>query len=153
MWDYLVQLWRLAWAPQGFGRFLRYCLVGSSGVIIQLGILWWLRHFEILGKLRAAAVAVEGAIINNFLWNELWTFRDRTRGCQAFRDRLRRLVSFTVVCGVGALMQLAIIWGFAIQLRWSYLATNLFAIVLVTFWNYGFNTSSTWMKGSHAATP
>jgi len=69
MWDYLVQLWRLAWAPQGSGRFLRYCLVGSSGVIIQLGLLWWLRHFEGLGKLRAAAVAVEGAIVLVTFWN------------------------------------------------------------------------------------
>ncbi len=142
--DYLVQLSHLVTGASGWARFLRYCVVGSSGVLIQLALLWVLRHFELLGKLRAAGVAVECAILNNFLWNELWTFRDRTVGARHFTARLRRLASFNAVCAAGAAFQLAMVWGLAIQWGWSYWATNLLAIVLVTFWNYGLNTSWTW---------
>jgi len=154
MQDYLLQLWRLIWVPTGFGRFVRYCLVGSSGVVIQLAVLWWLRHNELLGKLRAPAVAVECAIINNFLWNELWTFCDRTQGARRLRDRLRRFASFNLICSVGAVMQLGIIWALAIQRHWNYFTSNLLAIVLITFWNYGLNTTRTWTQtASGAETP
>ncbi|MBI3455359.1 MAG: glycosyltransferase family 2 protein, partial [Candidatus Rokubacteria bacterium] len=74
--DYLWQLWCLVWAPSGFGRFVRFCLVGSTGVVVNVGVLWWLRGSGMLSTLWAGAVAVECAILNNCLWNEIWTFRD-----------------------------------------------------------------------------
>ncbi len=60
------------------------------------------------------------------------------------RDRLRRFINFNVVCGIGALINLGLLWLFAIRLRWHYLAVNLFAIGAVTLWNYGLNTTRTW---------
>ncbi|MBI3321594.1 MAG: glycosyltransferase family 2 protein [Candidatus Omnitrophica bacterium] len=142
--DYLEQLWRLAWAPTGFGRFVRFCLVGSTGVIVNMGILWGLKSTELLGTLRAGAVAIECSIINNFLWNELWTFRDRSRMSQRLRERAWRLGHFNLICGVGALFQLGMLWALAVKLRWHYLLANLLAIIVVTFWNYGLNTTWTW---------
>ena len=115
-------------------------------MLIQLSVLWWLRSFEGLGKLRAPAVAFECAIVNNFLWNELWTFRDRTHLSRRLRDRFQRFASFNVVCGVGAALQLGMVWLLAIRLRWPYLFTNLLAIGVVTLWNYGLNTTWTWTK-------
>ena len=144
--DYLAHLGRLAWDPQGFGRFLRFCLIGGSGVVVNMGILWWLKSHHILGTLRGGAVAIECAIVNNFLWNEVWTFRDRSRLSPRLRDRLRRLAHFNVICGVGAAMNLAMLWGLSIKLGWHYLLANLLAIVLVTCWNYGLNTSWTWTQ-------
>ena len=146
MGDYLAQLWALAWAPTGFGRFLRYCLVGGSGVVVNMGVLWWLKSSGTLGTLRAGAVAIEASILNNFLWNEIWTFRDRSRLRPALRDRLIRLANFNGICGVGAGLQLAILWALAIQLGWHYLFSNLLAIGVVTFWNYGLNTTWTWTR-------
>ena len=144
--DYLQQLWRLAWAPSGFGRFLRFCLVGSTGVVVNMGLLWWLKSSGVLGTLRAGAVAVECAIVNNFLWNEIWTFRDRSRLQPRLKNRLWRFATFHVVCGIGAVFQLAILWGLAIRLQWQYLVANAVAIALVTLWNYGWNTTWTWTQ-------
>jgi len=142
--DYLRQLASFFWEPAGFGRFVRYCLVGGSGVIVNMGMLWWLHGIKSLGTLRAGAVAIECAMVNNFLWNELWTFRDRSLLQPGLRDRLRRFINFNVVCGIGALTNLGLLWLFAIRLRWPYLPVNLFAIGAVTFWNYGLNTTRTW---------
>ena len=148
--DYLQQLWKLAWSPSGFGRFVRFCLVGATGVVVNMGIFWWLKASGMLGTLRAGAVAVECAILNNFLWNELWTFKDRSQGAPRPADRLRRLAHFHLICGVGAAIQLAILWALSIRLGWHYLVSNAIAIGLVTFWNYGLNTTWTWTKLSHA---
>ncbi len=144
--DYLAQLWRLAWEPTGFGRFIRYCLVGATGLLVNMALLWWLKSTERLGTLRAGAVAVEAALVNNFLWNELWTFRDRASAHPRLRARLRRFVNFNVICGVGAGLHLGVLWALAIQLSWHYLLANLLAIALVTLWNYGLNTTWTWTR-------
>ncbi len=146
--DYLRQLASFLWEPAGFGRFMRYCLVGGSGVVVNMGVLWWLKGSGALGTLRAGTVAIELSILNNFLWNELWTFRDRSHARPGVRDRLVRLVQFHLVCGIGAVWQLGILWGLAIQWQWHYLLANLMAIVVVTLWNYGLNTTWTWTRGS-----
>lgn len=144
--DYLVQLWRLAWAPTGFGRFVRYCLVGATGVAVNMGVLWALKSSHTLGTLRGGAVAVWLAMVNNFLWNEVWTFRDRSRLHPRLRERLARLVNFHLVCGAGAAIHLGLLWVLAVKLEWHYLLANVIAIVLVTLWNYGFNTTWTWTR-------
>lgn len=151
--DYLRQLVSFVWEPEGFGRFVRYCLVGGSGVAVNMGILWWLKSSGALGTLRAGTVAIEASILNNFLWNELWTFRDRSREHPGLRDRLVRLAQFHLVCGVGAVWQLGLLWGLAVHWQWHYLMANLIAIVMVTLWNYGLNTTWTWTRlgASHMA--
>ena len=146
MGDYLAQVWQLIWRPTGLGRFVRFCLVGSSGVVVNMGILWLLKSSGTLGTLRAGAVAVECAIINNFLWNEVWTFCDRSQAHPRLRDRLRRLAHFNVICGVGAAFQLGILWALAIKLHWHYLLANLLGIAVVTLWNYGLNMTWTWTR-------
>ena len=148
--DYLLQLWHLAWAPTGFGRFARFCLVGTSGVVVNMGLMWWLRGSGLLETLRAGSVAVECAILNNFLWNELWTFKDRSRFAPRLSSRLWRLAHFNLICGVGALFHLAILWTLAIRLGWNDLFANAIAIILVTFWNYGLNTTWTWTRLAQA---
>jgi len=143
--DYLRQLASFLWEPAGFGRFVRYCLVGASGVVVNLGVLWFLRSDDTLGKLRAPAVAIESAVVSNFLWNELWTFRDR-RLSRRVRDRLWRFLGFNVICAIGAAIHLVIVWALAVRGHWYYLPTNLLAVGIVTLWNYGLNTTWTWTR-------
>lgn len=144
--DYLQQLWHLVWAPNGLGRFVRFCLVGSTGVVVNMGVFWWLRGSGLLDTLWAGAAAVESAILNNFLWNEIWTFRDRSALRPQLRDRLSRLVHFNLICGVGAAFHVAILWWLATKLDWNYLLANLLALAVVTLWNYGLNTTWTWTR-------
>lgn len=151
MWDYLQQLWKLALRRDGFGRFLRYCLIGLSGVAVNLGVLWALREQGGFGKLRAPAAAIECAILNNFLWNELWTFRDRARMAPRGWQRLQRLVSFNLICAAGAVMHLGLVWCFALKQGWPYMTTNVLAIGVVTIWNYGLNTTWTWTRVTGSA--
>lgn len=75
----LAHLWHHLWRPTGMGRLVRYGVVGAGGVVVNLGVLWVLRHWDILGPLRAPIVSIECAIVHNFLWNELWVFRDRAQ--------------------------------------------------------------------------
>ena len=72
-------------------RGLAFCAVGALGIAVQLGALDALTHVAGLHYLPATALAVEAAVLHNFLWHERWTWSDRTvRGKSASWTRLWR---------------------------------------------------------------
>ncbi|UKO97472.1 glycosyltransferase [Nostoc sp. UHCC 0870] len=68
---------RLSQSVESFpmGRFLRFGLVGLSGVFVDMGILYLLSDPSTLALplTRSKIIAGEIAIFNNFLWNDAWT--------------------------------------------------------------------------------
>jgi dolichol-phosphate mannosyltransferase len=61
---------------QSLRTFFRFCVVGASGVIINLGsftLLLWVG----LNQYIASPIAIETSILWNFLLNDRWTFRSR----------------------------------------------------------------------------
>ena len=58
-------------------RFGRFNLVGVAGAGVQLLAFWLLLHATQLRAAEAAAVAVEIAVLHNFIWHERFTWRDR----------------------------------------------------------------------------
>jgi len=84
-------------------RFLQFCSVGASGVIVNLGVFAIL---DLMGlhRLLASAIAIECSILSNFAANEFWTFRDRG----SRNTRLNRVIQFQLVSLVGALIQFAL---------------------------------------------
>jgi putative flippase GtrA len=57
-------------------RFLRFNGVGLIGFALQLGVLAVLLRLGV-HYLLATALAVELAVLHNFVWHERWTWRDR----------------------------------------------------------------------------
>ena len=127
-------------------RYVQFCIVGGSGMFVDMGMLWSLASPETLGwnLTLSKVVAAEVAIFNNFFWNDLWTFRGLGTGCNGLRRRLHRLWKFNAIClaGIGwsVLLLDAQVYGF----RMNVYAANLVAIVLVSLWNYFMNLRFGW---------
>lgn len=121
-------------------RFVKYCLVGLSGVGVQLGALALLLH--VLDKHAAQGVAIACAVLSNYLLNNRWTFRDRPH--RTARERLRGVLTFGAVAAVGALINYSIIFTLNERLGWGLYAANLAGIAVATLWNYVLNVSLTW---------
>ncbi len=123
-------------------RFLKFCLVGISGVGVNMGLLWLLTEFAGLFYLTSAAIGIETSIITNFILNNYFTFADRNQpGRKPFFIRLLR---FNLVSLAALAINLAIL-GFLTEV-WGvfYLLSNLFGIAVATFWNYLVNNWWTW---------
>ena len=79
-------------------HFIRFNVVGVLGFALQSGTLFVLTHIAPpVGYLMATAAAVELAVLNNFIWHQRWTWKDRpsaTRG-----ETLRRLLKFNITNG------------------------------------------------------
>ena len=58
-------------------RWLKFNAVGALGMAVQLGALGVFVHVLGLHYLVATALAVEAAVLHNFLWHRRWTWADR----------------------------------------------------------------------------
>ena len=56
--------------------FLRFCLTGISGVVVNLGSFRILLELGV-HKYLASPIAIESSVVSNFLINNYWTFADR----------------------------------------------------------------------------
>ncbi len=92
-------------------RFLKFCTVGVSGVVVNLGFLWIFADLFRIHTNLASALAIELSVLSNFAINEAWTFRDRRNGNAGWRA-----VRFNLVSLVGAAMQWSIF--VALNLSW-----------------------------------
>src|SRR5258706_2884847 len=84
-------------------HFIRFNVVGVFGFALQSGALFVLtRGAHPFGYLVATAAAVELAVLNNFVWHQRWTWRDRPAANRG--ETLRRLVKFNITNGAVSLV-------------------------------------------------
>ena len=58
-------------------RWLKFNLVGGMGIVVQLLMLGALKSGLHIHYLIATTLAVETAVVHNFLWHERFTWKDR----------------------------------------------------------------------------
>lgn len=58
-------------------RLLKFGTVGLSGVVVNSGLLYIGTDAVKLDYRISAVIAIEFSIINNYLWNTLWTWADK----------------------------------------------------------------------------
>lgn len=141
---FFVHLGRLAWETGQVARFFRFCVVGISGLFVNGGALNFFAGPSGLNYLSSSVLAMETAIISNFILNELWTFRDRSSRKPGMADRLRRFVKFNLICALGAILGLSVAWSLSNLARLYLPISNLVGFALSTLWNYGLNSNYTW---------
>jgi len=116
-------------------RWLKFNLVGAIGFVVQLFALRILHGGLGMNYLLATALAVEIAVLHNFVWHELYTWRDCTR--QTTGGTLGRLVGFNLTNGVlsiaGNLLIMRILVG---RLGMNYLAANVLSILACSLANF-----------------
>lgn len=130
--------------------FVKYCLVGSLGVIVHLSaylvfssVLAGASALTVRSFSTAQVLATEVAILVNFLLNNAWTFRtDRLRGWRL----LLGFLQYNVACAFGALAN-ASVSVFLFLRGWSGIASALLGAVVSTVWNYTMSRATTWRRG------
>jgi dolichol-phosphate mannosyltransferase len=153
--EYLGHLVRLRWATLPESRLFRFCLVGGTGVFVDMSILFALSDPQMLGwgLTRSKLVAAETAITTNFLLNDAWTFGDLAKSTPGAKSKLRRYLGYNLICTGGVainVLLLNLLFNFAHMNR--YLA-NAVSIVAVTAWNYGLNRKLNWAPVKTGSVP
>ena len=118
-----------------FRRWLKFNAVGGIGIGVQLATLAIFRSLLHFDYLLATVLAVETAVLHNFLWHERFTWADRPVG--RFRRSLVRLVRFNASNGLisilGNLFLMRLLVG---GLGMQYFVANLIAIAACSLVNF-----------------
>ncbi|MBE9168311.1 glycosyltransferase [Pleurocapsales cyanobacterium LEGE 06147] len=142
--EYIQHLLRLRFDLWPFKRFIRFGIVGFSGVFVDIGIFYLLRTVLGFGLTRSTILSSEVAIFNNFLWNDLWTFGDISRHQQGINKRLKRLLKFNLICLSGLFLNVLLVNLLFNVLEVNEYIAKLIAIAAVTLWNFWFNLKLSW---------
>ncbi len=115
-------------------RWLKFHAVGAMGILVQLAALALFQTR--MNYLTATALAVECAILHNFVWHQHWTWRDRG-GVGGNMSVAGRLLRFHLGNGAVSLLSNLL----AMRLLVGYfdlpvLIANLCAIALASLANF-----------------
>jgi len=98
-------------ASRSPARFVRFALAGATGFVMQIAVVALLANWAGMNYLAATAIAVEAAIVINYLWHERYTWRDRP--AMTTRERWLRLGRFNAMTAatsiVGSLILTAVL--------------------------------------------
>jgi putative flippase GtrA len=110
-------------------RVRAFVAVGFMGFLVQTTLLAFLTMVLRWDAVAATLIAVEAAVLTNFLWHERWTWRDRRAGSAAARMlRFHVANGFTSLIGNGVIVMVATVWLGLHPLLANVIAVGLLAV-------------------------
>jgi putative flippase GtrA len=133
--------------PSTFVRWCKFNFVGGIGIGVQFAALYLVKGVLHFNYLAATAIAVEAAVVHNFVWHEQFTWVDRMKSASGqphWRRSLPRFLRFNLTTGAVSIVgNLALMRMMVGQGHMNYLLANGIAITLCSLAN--FLVSETWV--------
>lgn len=129
-------------------KVIKFGLVGLSGIFVNMGVLYYLTEFVGFYYLVSSLFAIELSILNNFVWNDLWTFKGT--GQHRMASRWHRVISFHAVSAGGLVINMGILYFLTSFIGVYYLISNIIGILVGFGWNFVLNRKITWLKGKES---
>lgn len=119
-------------SPRTVGRFLRFALVGASGVVVNAILLLLLVERLGVPVLLASLLSIEVSTLSNWSLNRAWTWRDRREP----GGLLSSLGRYHAVAVGGMALQWTVL-GLMLQFTGAhYLIGSLAGVAVGTLWNF-----------------
>jgi dolichol-phosphate mannosyltransferase len=123
-------------------RPLKYASVAIGGIFVNYFILFLLYELFQVYYLIAAAIAIEIAIISNFILNHIWTFKDRRKEESA----ILKFLKFNLICLGGLAINLSILRFLKETYGFNVYFAELFGIMGGFLWNFSLSNFWAWKK-------
>jgi len=126
--------------PSTLLRWCKFNFVGGIGIAVQFATLFLLKSLLHFNYLAATALAVEAAVVHNFVWHEQFTWVDRIKPDRirpSWRGSVSRFLRFNLANGaVSILGNLALMRVMVGEGHMNYLVANAIAITLCSLANF-----------------
>lgn len=114
-------------------EFLKFCIVGSSGMITDFGTTWLLKEKVKVNKYLANSTGFILAATSNYLLNRYWTFHSNNMKVT------KEYLSFVLIAAIGLGINNTVLYILTDKLRLNFYLSKLFAVGVVTIWNFTMN--------------
>lgn len=126
--------------------YYKFAVVGASGVLVNLGVVWFLSYILLMQHFIASIIGIETSLISNFIWNDLWTFRKRR-----FGKRWWRLLKYHGSTVVGTVAQYVVSQIAYYTLLKESLASQALGILVGFIANYLISKKYVWTRPNQVA--
>jgi putative flippase GtrA len=114
-------------------KFIKFSVIGFSGMIIDFGTTWLLKEKAGINKYIANSTGFVLAASSNYFWNRIWTFQSDSQLI------VKEYVSFFLISVAGLGINNFIIFLLNDRMRLNFYLAKLFAVGVVTCWNFIMN--------------
>jgi putative flippase GtrA len=117
--------------PQSFFlKFLKFGVVGFSGVFVDFGITYLTKEKLRVPKYIANAIGFTTAASTNYILNRVWTFKSTNP------EVMVEFTEFFIISMIGLAINTFILWMLVSKFRMNFYVAKIFAIAVVTVWNF-----------------
>ena len=116
-----------------FLKFIKFSLVGFSGVFVDFGITFVFKEFLKIQKYVANTFGFIVAATSNYFMNRVWTFHSTNPNI------MLEFTRFFIIALIGLFINLLIIWAMSGKFKVNFYISKLVATVVVTLWNFLIN--------------
>jgi len=138
----LKHFWKLFWEVPWCGRFVKFGIVGASGVIVNLGITAIARELGNFSEKTSIAFGILISIFTNFMLNNFFTWRDLR--AKSPKQWASKVLMYYVGSGIGAAIQMGISIVGLDYLGVHYLIADIFGILVAMVFNFVFSNFVVW---------
>ncbi len=114
-------------------KFLKFGIVGASGVIVDFGFTYLCKEYLKIQKYIANAIGFTLAASSNYILNRIWTFRSHNPEIGLEYGK------FLIISLIGLGINTLILWILVSKFNKNFYVSKLFAIGVVTIWNFFVN--------------
>jgi putative flippase GtrA len=118
-------------------KFIRFCVVGFTGVFIDFGITFLCKEIIKIQKYVSNATGFTIAATSNYFLNRWWTFHSGNP------DIVVEYSKFLFISIIGLGINMLILWILVSKYNRHFYLSKLFAIAIVTIWNFFANVAYT----------
>ena len=111
-------------------KFLKFGIVGCSGMIIDLGITYLCKEILRINKFISNGIGFILAATSNYFLNRIWTFNSQTEEIGV------QYIQFMIVSTIGLAINSLSLYFFNEKLKWNFYLSKLVAIGITTIWNF-----------------
>jgi putative flippase GtrA len=114
-------------------KFMKFCAVGFSGMIIDFGTTWLLKEKVRINKYAANSAGFILAATSNYGLNRFWTFHSENRHVAT------EYFSFMVISVAGLAINNLVIFLVHGKMKKNFYVAKFVAVGVVTIWNFTLN--------------
>ena len=114
-------------------KFIKFGVVGASGVIVDFGFTFLGKEILKIQKYIANSIGFTIAASSNYVLNRIWTFHSQNPEIGIEYSK------FILISLIGLGINTFILWTLVSKMKWNFYVSKLFAIGIVTIWNFVFN--------------
>lgn len=111
-------------------KFIKFGIVGFSGVFIDFGVTYVCKEWLKIQKYVANSIGFTVAASSNYIFNRIWTFESQDP------DVATEYTEFLIISLVGLGIANLIVWLVHSRFKQNFYLSKLFAIGVVTIWNF-----------------